>query len=356
MSKRVTITQVAAAAGVSIKTVSNVLNDTGNMRPQTRARVRRVMDELGYQVNLAARTMRTGATKLLGLGIADFSQPFSAYLTDNIIQAARARGYGVVTSTYGFHHQSAESILPETHKLPADGWIFFLGDRAAEDSPIFSQSYPVVFASEFDAFGKVDSVTMPSYEMTKDMVTRLIHSGKQRIAFAGAPLRSEGESEPDYLARIDASRFGTVDMRTKGYCDALRENGRTVDTRVIRDCMFIDHKNGSELAEHLLEDIDAGHLELPDAIVCANDALAFGVIHALASRGVRIPEDVAIVGFDNVPEAQYSNPTLTTINPHVDDFARAAVDFLIERIEGYKGPVRRYSTTCDLQIRQSAQL
>lgn len=356
MSNRVTITQVAQEAGVSIKTVSNVLNNTGNMRPETRERVREVMNKLGYQVNLAARSMRTGATKLIGLGIADFSQPFNPCLTDSIIQAARSRGYGVLTSTYGYHNQDVESIVNETHQLPADGWIFFTGQPVKEDSVIFQQTYPVVLASDFNAFDKADSVTMLSYEGVCEVVERLLAAGKKRIAFAGAPLRKNSESEADYIARIKASEFGTVDVRSRAYIDTLEKAGQALDSRYLLHSEFLDHKNGAQLVKGLLAAVEQGKLEMPQVMVCANDALAFGMIHELAKNNIRIPEDVELVGFDNVPEAHYSNPTLTTINPHVDDYAEHAVNFLIERIEGYKGPTRRYSSPCTVEVRQSCQL
>ncbi|WP_018143287.1 LacI family DNA-binding transcriptional regulator [Alloscardovia criceti] len=354
MVKKVTITHVAKEAGVSIKTVSNVLNNTGNMRPETRKRVREVIDKLGYQVNLAARSMRTGATKLIGLGIADFSQPFNPYLADSIIQAARERGYGVLTSTYGYHNQDVESILAETHKLPADGWIFFTGQVAGEDSDIFKQTYPVVLASDFSAFNKVDSVTMAGHAAVMLAVDELIRKGKKRIAFAGAPMMKAGESEEQYLHRIDHAEYGTVTVRTRAYCDALRAAQRPVDMRYILRSELIDHKNGTQVVKNLLDNVRNKVMELPDAIVCANDALAFGVIHELAKNGISIPEDVALVGFDNVPEAHYSNPTLTTIDPHVDEYAQKAVEYLIERIEGYNGEPRRYVSGFELQRRQSA--
>ena len=100
VAKRVTITDVARETGVSIKTVSNVLNNTGSMRPETRQRVQDAIERLGYRVNVSARAMKTGGTKLIGLAITDFCQPFMPYLADSIVAAARSRGYAVITDTY----------------------------------------------------------------------------------------------------------------------------------------------------------------------------------------------------------------------------------------------------------------
>ena len=137
MAKRVTITDVARETGVSIKTVSNVLNNTGSMRPETRQRVQDAIERLGYRVNVSARAMKTGGTKLIGLAITDFCQPFMPYLADSIVAAARSRGYAVITDTYNSAGGLAQAI-PETKKLAADGWIFFMG------SPITDRTAPAV--------------------------------------------------------------------------------------------------------------------------------------------------------------------------------------------------------------------
>ena len=113
MAKRVTITDVARETGVSIKTVSNVLNNTGSMRPETRQRVQDAIERLGYRVNVSARAMKTGGTKLIGLAITDFCQPFMPYLADSIVAAARSRGYAVITDTYNSSGGLAQAI-PET--------------------------------------------------------------------------------------------------------------------------------------------------------------------------------------------------------------------------------------------------
>jgi len=123
VAKRVTITDVARETGVSIKTVSNVLNNTGSMRPETRQRVQDAIERLGYRVNVSARAMKTGGTKLIGLAITDFCQPFMPYLADSIVAAARSRGYAVITDTYNSAGGLAQAI-PETKKLAADGWTF----------------------------------------------------------------------------------------------------------------------------------------------------------------------------------------------------------------------------------------
>lgn len=342
MAKRVTITDVARETGVSIKTVSNVLNNTGSMRPETRQRVQDAIERLGYRVNVSARAMKTGGTKLIGLAITDFCQPFMPYLADSIVAAARSRGYAVITDTYNSAGGLAQAI-PETRKLAADGWIFFMGSPIT-DRTILHQPYPLVIVGDYDTQGLADWVTMPNVEAVRTAVGALLDSGCRRIALIGGTAENacpdaDRESRPET----------TSTMRTRGYVLAHEERGLQVDWRLVRNADWVQ-SGGRDAVAGLLDDPDAPR---PDAVMCLNDALAIGVIHELQRRGVRVPQDMQVIGFDNVPDAEYCMPGLTTIDPHVDDYARHAVDMLIARIEGSADPFRTYVTSYDLVRRAS---
>ena len=309
MAKRVTITDVARETGVSIKTVSNVLNNTGSMRPETRQRVQDAIERLGYRVNVSARAMKTGGTKLIGLAIAG-----------GLAQA-----------------------IPETKKLAADGWIFFMGSPIT-DRTILHQPYPLVIVGDYDTQGLADWVTMPNVEAVRTAVGALLDSGCRRIALIGGTAENacpdaDRESRPET----------TSTMRTRGYVLAHEERGLQVDWRLVRNADWVQ-SGGRDAVAGLLDDPDAPR---PDAVMCLNDALAIGVIHELQRRGVRVPQDMQVIGFDNVPDAEYCMPGLTTIDPHVDDYARHAVDMLIARIEGSADPFRTYVTSYDLVRRAS---
>lgn len=342
VAKRVTITDVARETGVSIKTVSNVLNNTGSMRPETRQRVQDAIERLGYRVNVSARAMKTGGTKLIGLAITDFCQPFMPYLADSIVAAARSRGYAVITDTYNSAGGLAQAI-PETKKLAADGWIFFMGSPIT-DRTILHQPYPLVIVGDYDTQGLADWVTMPNVEAVRTAVGALLDSGCRRIALIGGTAENacpdaDRESRPET----------TSTMRTRGYVLAHEERGLQVDWRLVRNADWVQ-SGGRDAVAGLLDDPDAPR---PDAVMCLNDALAIGVIHELQRRGVRVPQDMQVIGFDNVPDAEYCMPGLTTIDPHVDDYARHAVDMLIARIEGSADPFRTYVTSYDLVRRAS---
>lgn len=358
MAKRVTITDVARETGVSIKTVSNVLNGTGSMRPETRARVQEAIVRLGYRLNVSARAMKTGGTKLIGLAISDFDQPFMPYLASSIVNAARARGYAVITDTYS-HAGGLEAILPETRRLAADGWIFFVDQPFDGDAAALRQPYPTVVVGDYDVHGAVDWVTMPNVEAVRTTVGGLLDAGCRRVALIGGTagidaLRrlTEGAADGGVSSGVDDSAVETTStLRTRGYCEAYAEHGLEIDRRLVRNAAWVQ-AGGRDAVAQLLDDSDA---PMPDAIMCLNDALAIGAIHELQRRGLHVPQDVQVVGFDNVPDAEYCMPGLTTIDPHVDDYARHAVDMLIERIEGMEGDARVYTTAFDLVRRGSTR-
>ncbi|NMN02430.1 LacI family DNA-binding transcriptional regulator [Bifidobacterium panos] len=358
MSNRVTIKDVAREAEVSIKTVSNVLNNCGSMRPATRQRVEEAMKRLGYTLNVSARAMKTGGTRLIGLGIFDFSQPFAPYLADIIIDYARQREYGVIINTYGSAGQGIPTIVNDTYRLGADGWLFFTDRPLGSEGAVLEQPYPVVLAGDYLSYGKSDLVTMSNVAAVSDTTGHLLDAGLRRIALLGAP-HDCGENLPLSLKDMDESTKrailtaseGTQHLRMQGYVKAFERRGLQVDWSTVIFAPFWNQSGGVRAARELL---DSG--AQPEAIICLNDAMAFGAMHELQRRGLRVPEDVQVVGFDNVPEGEFSTPALTTIDPHVEDYARHAVDMLIERIEGYDGPTRTYTTDFELVERASTSL
>ena len=345
MGNRVTIKDVAREANVSIKTVSNVLNNTGSMRPDTRQRVEEAMRKLGYTINISARAMRSGGTRLIGLNIFDFSQPFASFLADKVIDYAKQRQYGVIINTYGSDGAGLVDNIAEIYRLGADGWIFFAERALADEGLVLEQPYPVVLAGDYLSYGKGDLVTMPNVEAVRMTVGKLLDAGNTTIALLGAPLGiSDCES-------IKKEREGTQALRTQGYIQAFEERGLSVDWRYMIPVFRWNQPNGVRSVEEMLDS-----LPCPDAIVCLNDAMALGAVHELQRQGLRVPNDVQLVGFDNVPESEYSVPALTTIDPHIEDYAKHAVDMLIERIEGYNGPARTYTTDFTLVERASTRL
>lgn len=343
MARRVTIKDVAKEAEVSIKTVSNVINGTGSMRPVTRDRVQRSMRRLGYTVNASARSLKTGVTNLIGLGIFDFGQPFAPFFADKVIEVAREKGYSVIISTYEQEKSGISHIIEGNSQLPAAGWLYFNDQPLHDHAAILDQSYPLVVVGDYLTYGKVDSVTMQNVEPVRTITRRLLESGCSSIAVLGTPLGNPTMKD------FDAAREGTVWLRMKGHLSAFADRGMAMDPSVLIPCAKLREKDGTEALRGFL-----GAHECPDAIICMNDALALSAMHELQSRGLRVPQDVQVVGFDNVPESRYSTPSLTTVDFDIDRYVREAVGMLIDRINGYDGPSRQVVIGCSIISRESA--
>lgn len=317
MGNRVTIKDVAREANVSIKTVSNVLNDTGSMRPDTRRRVEEVMRKLGYTVNISARAMRSGGTKLIGLNIFDFSQPFVPIFTDKVIEYAKERHYGVVINTYGSDGEGLVASVDESYRLGAEGWILFVMSPLADEGAVLEQPYPIVTTGDHLAYGKSDWITMPNIESISTVVGRFLDEGAQTVALMGVLPELVDE------AVLRRQTEGAQALRAQGYVKAFEERGLSVNWRYVIPAESMNQREGMRVTKAMLD-----KLPCPDVVVCLNDAIALGAIHELQRCGLHVPDDVQVVGFDNVPEAEYSVPALTTIDPHIDDYAKHAVTCL----------------------------
>lgn len=344
MSNRVTIKDVAREANVSIKTVSNVINNNGGMREETRKKVQEAIRKLDYRINTSARSLKTGATKLIGLCIFDFSQPFASYLADKVIEAARRKNYGVIICTYGINYDLS-AILNETYQLGADGWIFFTNKTLREIDRILDQSYPIVLAGDYLSYGKVDWVTMPNAEAFEYITGELLDSGQRKISLVGAP------SDMRNLDRIMQSEEGTPELRMQGYVNAFSKRNIPIDWNMVVPCELLNQEDGVKAVDVLLQGA-----QMPETILCMTDATAFGVMHQLQKHGYKIPDDIQVIGFDGVPEGKYSTPSLTSISPNVEQYSEKAVELLISRLEGYKGESRNYISNFEVINRDSAFL
>jgi DNA-binding LacI/PurR family transcriptional regulator len=306
--------EVAQLAGVSAKTVSNVLSDYPYIRPETRARVMAAVDQLGYQINVAARTLRSGRTRAIGLALPELSQAYFAELADAVIRSASRHGYTVFIEQTSARRATELETIAGMHRHSIDGLIFSPLALGQEDARYLDVDFPLVVLGERILRSPADHVTMPNEAASKAAVAHLLERGRRRIAVIG--------THPD-------DPEGTAATRFRGYSEALREAGIEVDPRLVLDARSWHRADGAAAAVALLEP----GLEV-DGLFCFNDALALGAMHALQTRGVRVPEDVAVVGFDDIEDSRYATPALSTISPGREEIAARAVDLLIERIEG----------------------
>jgi DNA-binding LacI/PurR family transcriptional regulator len=307
-----TMHDVARLAGVSIKTVSNVVNGYPHIRESTRARVLAAIDELDYQLNVAARHLRTGRTGMIALAVPELSLPYFAELADSVIEAADAQGLTVLIEQTGSRRERELEVLSGARRHLTDGLIFSPLALGPGDEHLLQVDFPVVILGERLFPDSVDHVTMQNVEAARAATEYLLGLGRRRIAVVGV---HPGEV------------VGSAGLRLTGYRQALEAAGIPVDERLFGDAGLWHRATGAQAMAALL---DAG--AEPDAVFAMNDAMALGALHELQVRGLRVPEDVALIGFDAIDEGSYSNPSLSTIDPGREQIASTAVRLLVERV------------------------
>ncbi|BDV32011.1 LacI family DNA-binding transcriptional regulator [Microbacterium terricola] len=309
----VTLHDVARAAGVSIKTVSNVINDYPHVRPATRARVNEAIGELGYQPNLSARSLRSGRTGAIALALPELSLSYFAELADSVIRAAERVGQVVIIEQTGGDRERELQLLSSSQRKMTDGLIFSPLGMGMDDAARLDVSYPLVLLGERIFDGPTDHVTMRNIDAARAATEYLISQGRRRIAIVGA---HEGEV------------VGSAGLRLRGYREALDAAGIPFDEQIIAYTTLWHRSNGATAMRELLSrDVDF------DAVFGLNDTLALGAMRVLQEAGYRVPGDVSVIGFDDLDEAMYSLPSLTTVDPGRAEIAEIAVRSLMERIE-----------------------
>ncbi|GHS89117.1 LacI family transcriptional regulator [Actinomycetota bacterium] len=326
---------VARVAGVSIKTVSNVINGYPYIRPATKERVEAAIGELGYQLNISARNLRQGRTGMIGLAVPELSLPYFAELADSVIGAADAAGLTVLIEQTGAVRERELEVLSGQRRHLTDGLIFSplaLGD---EDRASFEVDFPMVLLGERIFGAPADHVTMANVEASRAATAHLVELGRRRIAVIGA---HPGE------------HVGSAALRVQGYELALADAGLALDPALVGEAGAWHRSTGAAAMEHLL---DSG---TPiDAVFALNDALALGALHVLHARRVQVPEQIAVIGFDDIDDASYSAPTLSSVSPGRDQIARTAVALLQARIRdaGQERPYEKVVADFELVLRES---
>lgn len=313
---RATVRDVARLAGVSPKTVSNVVNGLVRVSPTTRDKVERALAELDYVPNLSARGLRNGRTGVIAVALPDLTTPYSAEVLHHMVTQAAGRGWSVQVEDTGLGSPAREAeLLSRAREHLVDGLI--LNPVLLETSAVQRgvSLPPVVLIGEVDQ-PIADHVWIDNVGAARSITEHLIARGHRRIATLGQ-MRSE-----------------TSRLRTDGYHQALTAAGIRPDPSLAIPCDQWTSAGGEAATRSWL----ASH-ELPDALFCYTDTLALGALHALATAGHAVPADLSVVGYDNVPDAGFFVPALTTIGFDKGEFARVALDLLAARIADPDGPI-----------------
>ncbi|GAA5025678.1 LacI family DNA-binding transcriptional regulator [Streptomyces siamensis] len=329
---RVSLKDVALHAGVSIKTVSNVVNDHPHVTPAMRTRVQRSIDELGYRPNLTARHLRKGRTGIMALALPELGNPYFAELATEIIDAAAGHEYTVLLDhTRGRRDQ--EILVSQGFRTRViDGLILSPIELEAEDLSERAEAVPLVLLGEREYPLPYDHIAIDNVAAARQAMRHLISLGRRDIAFLGA---RRGRSQPAHL-------------RLRGWREELDAAGLVADPRLVGATDGWGHADGAAAMARIL---DAG-LQ-PDAVFAYNDLIALGAMRVLSERGLRIPQDVAVVGFDNVVEGHYGAITLTSVSPDKPAIARMAVEAVLARLSGEQHEARRIHAGYSLVCRES---
>ena len=305
---------VAERAGVSIRTVSNVVNGYAPVSDERRARVEAAVAELGYQPNLMARNLKKGRTGLIALVVPELDVPYFAELARAVVTKARQHGYTVVVDqTDGEPDREREIVMGGPMAAMFDGVILSPLALSQSDLARRDASRPLVLLGERIAESAYDHVAIDNVAAARAATEHLFDIGRGRVAAMGDQPWEGGE---------------TAQLRTAGYRQAHEARRRRLDESLIVTTRLFHHADGAEAMAALLEHPKGP----PDAVFCYNDLLALGAIRTLLSRGVRVPEDVAVVGFDDIETGRFSTPSLTTVSPDKSTIAWLAVDRLIARL------------------------
>ncbi|GAA3193440.1 LacI family DNA-binding transcriptional regulator [Actinocorallia longicatena] len=327
-----TLKDVAALAGVSVKTVSNVVNGYAFVKPENRRRVEAALEATGYRPNLSARNLRRGKTGFIALVLPELSIPYFGELAGLVITAARRYDWNVLIEQTQGTRDRERTALTALGPHMIDGAILSPQALAAEDFTGFDRGIPLVMVGEHAVNVPIDHVAIDNVLAARTAVRHLTSLGCRRIAAIGT---NPGR--------------GTAALRLEGYRTALREAGMTESPELIVPALEYHRQDGALAMRHLLD-----LPEPPDAVFCFNDLLAIGALRAAAERGLRVPEDVAIAGFDDAEESAYSIPSLTTIAPDKLAIARTAVDLIHRRVsEDDPFPVQDVQIPFALEIRES---
>jgi DNA-binding LacI/PurR family transcriptional regulator len=327
-----TLHDVARVAGVSIKTVSNVVNDYPHVRPATRDRVLAAIAQLDYRPNLSARGLRSGKTGVIGLAIPELRQVYFAELADSIIRAAANYNLDVLIDQTSSIRESEVAVLAGTRLRLTDGILFSPERLGQEDIDLLNVDFPLVLLGERMFGGPNDHVTMHNVESARAATEHLLGIGRRRIAVIGAH-------------QVEEDDIRSANLRIRGYRAALEAAGVPYDPALIRVATPWHSENGAAAMRALLHEGITF-----DAVFTLTDTLGLGVLRALGEAGVRVPEDVAVLGFDNIDEARFSVPSLSSVDPGRDQIAQVAVDLLVERIREKGEPVAPRQILSDYRI------
>jgi LacI family transcriptional regulator len=328
-----TLEDIARMSGVSRSTVSRVINGDRNVNEQTRTKVQSIIQSIDFQPNLAARGLAAGHTRVIGLVIptgvtAIFTDPYFPLVIQGVSAACNARGYSVMLwlAEPEFERRTISQIL---YNGLIDGVVvssMLVNDPLIER--LYESKRPFITIGRHPTNDKINYVDIDNRAGAYQGVSHILRTGRRRVGVINGPHNT--------IASLD---------RYQGYLDALRERGVTLIPELVAEGEFSD-TTGYLAMKRLLP-------HCPDAVFVASDAMAFAAMRAIQEAGLRIPEDIAVVGFDDLPAAANSSPPLTTVRQPIQRTGSIAAEMLVDMIEHPDPLPRRIVLPTELVYRSS---
>jgi LacI family transcriptional regulator len=328
------IEEVAKLSGVSRSTVSRVINNDPNVKEATRARVKEVIEQVNYRPNVVARRLASGRTRIIGLVLPTaqsslFTDPFFPGLIQGITTVCNARDYSVML---WLTNQEQERM--KIHQLASDSLLdgvviasYLIDDPILE--ALTKSNLPFLLIGRHPSRNDLNYLDADNLHGARDAVNHLLRLGRRRVATITGP--------SNMIAGAD---------RREGYEIALRDRGITPDPVLIIEEDFTESGGYNGMLRLLPQN--------PDAVFVASDAMALGALRALRESGKRVPEDVAMVGFDDIPSATHMDPPLTTVRQNIQRMGQLAAETLLQMLDEGIAPPHHLVLPTELIIRSSS--
>ena len=328
----VTIKDIAKRAGVSVATVSHVINKTRFVSNVLQERVKKAIEDLDYHPNVMAGSLRSRKTKVIGLIVPDNSNPLFAALSKSIEQVSSSSDYNVMLCNSSYNFENELNCIEVIRSKRVDGLIIIpTTTNSNHINQLIESKLPVVVLHHIVPGCKADSVVVNNFKGTYESTIHLIDSGHKHVGYIDRPV-----SLPHSLERLN------------GYRKALEERKIKQDDMVLK-CDSFGYINGSEAMERLLE-------KRPDitALLAFNDIIAIGAIRTINDHGLKVPDDISVVGFDDIELCSFITPRLTTVHFPKYKMAKAAVGLILKKIKNpeIKKPIKKI-LPLNLVIRES---
>ncbi|MEH3075677.1 MAG: LacI family DNA-binding transcriptional regulator [Quadrisphaera sp.] len=337
--------EVAEAVGVSTMTVSNALSGRRYVSPATRQRILEVMERTGYQVNVAARNLRQGRSGTIGLGVPELDSPYFGMLAARLVERLSLEGLRVAVEQTGASREGELAAITDSRVNAYDALVLSATGLSASDLAGLAGDLPVVLLGERQDMTRFDHVEMPNLAGAEAAARSLLERGCRHLAVLGTPdLDAPGATDAPG-SRADHA-FDAFRLRADGVRRALADHPAATAVAVRRSTVFL--ADGAALVG------DALALQpQTDGFVCATDTLALGALRGLADRGVRVPDDVLVIGFDDVTQGAFSVPSLSTVAPDHAGMVEATVRLLVRRLKDRSAPPERFVADYALVHRES---